>query len=185
VGLLSTKSIVERNGGSLRVFSAEGETCVEIEFPRVKNTRRGDDRAGSGVVTLRTPPPRDPARVFLVDDDVEHSASLSRLLQRNGLVSRSFSSVDSALTAIRAEPGVRIVCDARMPDGGAERILRELRDALGDFSVAVMSGDADDESLYRFAALGATEFFAKPLDAERLIAWASAHVPQLAEAVGV
>lgn len=184
VGLLSTKSLVERSGGSLRVVSAEGETSVEIQFPRVKKERRGDEREDSGMVTLRTPPPRERARIVLVDDDVEHSASLARLLQRNGLTSRSFSSVDSALTAIRAEPGVRIVCDARMPDGGAERILRELRDAIGELSVAVMSGDADDESLYRFAALGATEFFAKPLDAERLIAWASADVAALADAVG-
>lgn len=184
VGLLSTKTLVERNGGSFGVVSAEGETCIEIEFPRAKNAQGRHDRKDSGVVTLRTPSSHDPALIVLVDDDVEHSASLARLLQRNGLMSKSFSSVDSALTAIRAEPGVRIVCDARMPDGGAERILRELRDARGEFSVAVMSGDADDESLYRFAALGATEFFAKPLDAERLITWALSDLSPRAEALG-
>jgi len=184
VGLLSTKSLVEQSGGLFRVVSAEGETSVEVEFPRARKARRGDDRVDSGVVTLRTPSPSDSARVFLVDDDVEHSASLSRLLQRSGLVSKSFSSVDSALAAVRYESGVRIVCDARMPDGGAERLLRELRETSGEFSLAVMSGEVNDESLYRFAALGATEFFSKPLDAERLIAWASAEVPQRAEAVG-
>jgi DNA-binding NtrC family response regulator len=61
-----------------------------------------------------------------------------------------------------------------MPDGGAERLLKALRGSDRSRSVAVMSGDADDESLYRFAALGASEFFSKPIDAERLLAWATA-----------
>ena len=34
-----------------------------------------------------------------------------------------------------------------------------------------MSGEVNDELLYRFAALGAREFFAKPIDVDDLVGW--------------
>jgi DNA-binding NtrC family response regulator len=60
-----------------------------------------------------------------------------------------------------------------MPDGGAERLLQILATSRQAFRCAVMSGETDDDLLYRCAALGAREFFQKPLDIERLVAWAS------------
>jgi DNA-binding NtrC family response regulator len=109
--------------------------------------------------------------IIVIDDDIEHSESLTRILQRAGLVTRSFSSVDAAHEFVTENPSIKIVCDAHMPDGGAERMLKALRGLHGARSLAVMSGEADDESLYRFAALGASEFFAKPIDADRLRGW--------------
>jgi FixJ family two-component response regulator len=44
-----------------------------------------------------------------------------------------------------------------------------------------MSGESNDDLLYRYAALGAREFFAKPVDVERLVQWVklcSEHDPQ-------
>ncbi len=174
VGLLSSKSLVERGGGCFRVRSTEGHTCVEIEVPRAEAACGKGERNEKSVRATRPAPAYSQTLVVLVDDDVEHSVSLTRVLRRAGLVTRSFESVDATLGYLRDDPSAKIVCDARMPDGGAERLLKALRGSDRSRSVAVMSGDADDESLYRFAALGASEFFSKPIDAERLLAWATA-----------
>jgi DNA-binding response OmpR family regulator len=58
-----------------------------------------------------------------------------------------------------------------MPDGGAERLLRILANRGDAPSVAVVSGDGSEEFLYRLAALGAKEFFAKPVRHRELIDW--------------
>lgn len=173
VGLLSSKSLVERGGGLFRVRSTEGHTCIEIEVPRAEITRRKIKREEPQSIASRPAPAYNQPQVVLVDDDTEHSRSLARVLHRAGIDTKSFESVEAALAYLGENEFAKIVCDARMPDGGAERMLKELRRVGNVRSVAVMSGDADDESLYRFAALGASEFFSKPIDAERLRIWAA------------
>jgi CheY-like chemotaxis protein len=170
VGLLSSKGLVERCGGSFRVSSEEGYTCIEIVIPCAENAPVKQS-CEAGAVASKPPPVYSNVDVIVVDDDSEHSESLTRILGRAGLVTRSFSSVDAARECVQENPDVKIVCDAHMPDGGAERMLKALHGKDGIPSIAVMSAGADDESLYRFAALGASEFFAKPIDTERLRAW--------------
>jgi CheY-like chemotaxis protein/anti-sigma regulatory factor (Ser/Thr protein kinase) len=171
VGLLSSKSLVERSGGVFRVTSVEGRTCVEIVMPSAEKAVAKESYEGTRAVASKPPPAYGAVDIIVIDDDIEHSESLTRILQRAGLVTRSFSSVDAAHEFVTENPSIKIVCDAHMPDGGAERMLKALRGLHGARSLAVMSGEADDESLYRFAALGASEFFAKPIDADRLRGW--------------
>lgn len=172
VGLLSTKNLIEGCGGQLRVRSCAGETCIEIELPKSLGVLHTKGKGEVAVVSSRRPL-YGQAQVVLVDDDAQHSASLERVLKRAGLMATSCDSVDGALSYLRENSVARIVCDARMPDGGAERVLQALRLSGSDRPVAVMSGEADDAILYRFAALGASEFFAKPIDVERFVAWVS------------
>lgn len=171
VGLLSSKSLVERSGGVFRVSSVEGRTCVEIVTPSAEKAVTKESYEGTHAVASKPPPAYGSVDVIVIDDDVEHSESLTRILRRAGLITRSFSSVDAAHEFVTENPSIKIVCDAHMPDGGAERMLKALRGLHSVQSLAVMSGEADDESLYRFAALGASEFFAKPIDADRLQKW--------------
>ncbi len=170
VGLLATKSLIERAGGRLQARSSSGETSIEVEVARSANSLRDEQIHHNSFVCSRAPQ-YGGARLVIIDDDTQHSASLARTLSRAGLVAESFDSVDVALAYLQAEPEACVVCDARMPDGGAERVLRALRMLRSGQLVAVMSGDADDDSLYRFAALDAAEFFPKPVNVERLVAW--------------
>jgi DNA-binding NtrC family response regulator len=114
------------------------------------------------------------ACLVLVDDDVDHTSSLERILIRKGIATRSFTSVDQAINSISVEPLVSVLCDAHMPDGGAERLLQLLSAQGQKVRFAVMSGEVNDTLLYRFAALGAREFFSKPIEVEELVAWARA-----------
>ncbi len=109
--------------------------------------------------------------LIIVDDDSEHSLSLERVLGRKGVRTQSFTTVDAALDVIAPELCFMILCDAHMPDGGAERLLQRVAASGTKVHLAVMSGEEDDGLLYRFAALGAREFFAKPIDIDRVVGW--------------
>jgi DNA-binding NtrC family response regulator len=115
----------------------------------------------------------DNATLFIIDDDTEHSVSLERLLVRAGLSTKIFSSIESAVSQMSEGMPRWILCDAHMPDGGAEKLLQILATTKHADRCAVMSGETNDDLLYRCAALGAREFFQKPLAVERVIAWAS------------
>ena len=110
--------------------------------------------------------------LVLVDDDVDHTDSLARALSRYGVGTKTFSTVAEATHFIASNPKATVLCDTHMPNGeGAEYLLRLLaRDNIKP-RVGIMSGESSDYSLYRFAALGAREFFSKPIDIERLIGW--------------
>lgn len=176
VGLISCKRRLKALGGDLTVESTSGGSTVAIVLPQahscevaelnVKNLEResapvtiGDDAAAG-------------CELVLIDDDTDHTESLERVLKRAHITTRSFSSVSAAMEHIQRSPHARVVCDAHMPDGGAEKLLHMMTALQRIVPCAVMSGESSDDALYRYAAMGAREFFPKPAPIERLIAWA-------------
>ena len=109
--------------------------------------------------------------LIIVDDDEDHIASLARVLGRSSLTVETFTTVEAALKFISHSCGSKIICDAHMPDGGADKLLRELAHQGLSLRCAVMSGESSDDLQYRLAALGAREFFSKPVSIERLVDW--------------
>ncbi len=188
VGLVSCKLRLAASGGDLRLNSTSSGSIIEIDVPAyrgVVNHRGGivpQNRASVAPRVAKEAKPvvanDDVVDLILVDDDTEHTASLERIVRRTGLSTSSFSSVEDALSAVRRGLGRLIVCDARMPDGGAERLLQLLSESGSAYRCAVMSGESNDDLLYRYAALGAREFFPKPVDVERLVEWAKASIEE-------
>jgi CheY-like chemotaxis protein len=184
IGLSGCRAILRRHGGDLVILSPNVGSLIEVALPGcvvtpkpLKEscginaiTRAGADERSCG--SLDTASER---RIIIVDDDSEHATSLARILERRGVKADIYDRVDSALKACvsgsAGEVSEAVVCDAQMPDGGAERLLKLLSTSGVRVKFAVMSGESSDSALYRFAALGAREFFAKPLDIERVIAW--------------
>jgi signal transduction histidine kinase len=187
IGLSGCRSILQRHGGDLAILSPKVGTQVEVVLrgcaAPVKSYRatRELETTPGPEFNERLPAGADIAcnsserRLIIVDDDREHSKSLARILERRGIKTDVYDRVDAALKACLSggvgESREVVVCDAQMPDGGAERMLKLLNTSGVRVRLAVMSGETSDASLYRFAALGAREFFAKPLDIERVIAW--------------
>lgn len=180
VGLVACRAALVAQGGDLILQSAPSGALVDIIIPEEpvsmpKAQPRGDSAPAS---VDRRLAPTEALAVVVVDDDDEHTHSLTRVLTRQGVVSRSFATVDAALDVIVHEPMVAVVCDANMPDGGAEYLLQRLSAVGCKVRCAVMSGEVNDALLYRFAALGAREFFAKPLDVGELITWVRVAEPR-------
>jgi signal transduction histidine kinase len=174
VGLLSCREILEEFGGRLQVTSSEHGTVVEIVLVRAAEenpNRRPDAEFCDSRQSTQYADSWN--QVLIVDDDAGHSESLGRVLARHGIRVRAFGSVDEALKFV-TEIGpdrVIVMCDAHMPGGGATRLLQAFPKPAVSPCIAVMSGEDNDESVYRFAALGAREFFAKPLNIELVLQW--------------
>ncbi len=114
--------------------------------------------------------------LILIDDDTDQLLSVSRAFSVKKIRTRTFESVSAALeylryVALQSQEKVAVLCDTHMPDGGSERLLQELKSSGLVMNVAVASGDLDEDTLYRLAALGAHAFFAKPIDIKEVLGW--------------
>jgi signal transduction histidine kinase/ActR/RegA family two-component response regulator len=170
VGIRSCKSKLRAVGGDLVISSELGRgTLVELVLPLVNLTpvrsslcvADGGTIEGGAIL----------ADVVIIDDDQEHSESLKRLLERYGVRARKRATVDAFLKELSTSDGAIVLCDAHMPDGGAERLLTLLADQSHGVRVAVISGDATDDYLYKVSALGAQAFFCKPVDITEVCTW--------------
>lgn len=171
IGLRGCTAKVRELGGELTVASREGVgTKVTIMLPAASPppTRQTLQVADGGVQRARLP---DQVDVFVVDDDIEHATSFARLLRSNALSVRSFQTIQEFLSTFPGREDAIVLCDAHMPDGGAERLLSLLAARHQRPRFAVVSGDASDEYLYKLAALGAQAFFAKPVDIHDIVGW--------------
>jgi len=188
VGLVSCKKRLVALGGDLTLESGSGGSTVTIALPEgdssgaFKSTASEKQPMMASASRAQATDVADadgvPAlaqlehELIIVDDDTDHSESLERVLRRANVLTRTFSSVTEAMAHIERAPHARVVCDVHMPDGGAEKLLQMVTMLGRAVPCAVMSGETSDDVLYRFAALGAREFFAKPASIDRLIAWA-------------
>lgn len=171
IGLKSCLSKARSWGGDVSIVSNEREgTCVSVSIPKGEAPleARRLEVADGGIH-------RDDADtrvdVCVVDDDKEHGRSLSRLLRGFGLKVGQSDSLESFLRDFASEDVPSILCDAHMPDGGAERLLPILARSSKPPRLAVVSGDSSDDQLYRLAGLGAQAFFTKPVDVDEVVAW--------------
>lgn len=176
IGLISARDRIKAAGGSMVVSSpAGGGSAVTLTLPIPSYATDYH----SSALELRElssygSHARQQGEIFLVDDDEEHTASLGRALSRYGVFTRSFSSIDAAAQELTQSNVSPIVCDINMPDGGAEKLLTQVRSAKCSAPIAIMSGESDDVRLYRLAGVGAQAFFCKPVEIEALVEWALA-----------
>jgi signal transduction histidine kinase len=183
VGLLSCKLKVEAHGGAFSIDSEIGGSRVEIALPGARRPKSSPvlqvaEPEFSGNTTphsARTPY----VDVIVVDDDGEHLRSLERLLNKSGIRASSCNCVDDALEQIKNICAAKVLCDAKMPDGGAERLLASLGGVAQGMQIGVMSAESNEQALYRYAALGAQEYFLKPVDLALLLEWIKAPIRQL------
>lgn len=198
IGLVSSARLVRSHGGTLTVENTPLGARVLVSLPQMteqdtvtrRESKSGVTNAGlkESVETLHVGPKERlrviegkskeseacAGEVIVVDDDGEHAASLERVLVKNGARVRIFTTVTGALECLQTledAENIRVLCDVHMPDGGADRLLRRVQESGSQYRCAVMSGEAPDEELYQFAALGAREFFSKPIDMQELLAW--------------
>ena len=172
IGLRGCSAKVKEVGGELTIASRDGVgTKVTIMLPAASPpppSRQTLQVADGGV---RRASLSDAIDVFVVDDDIEHAHTLARLLRSSTCSVRPFQTIQEFLNTFSGSDDAIILCDAHMPDGGAERLLPILAARQQTPRFAVVSGDAADEYLYKLAALGAQAFFAKPVEIADVVGW--------------
>jgi len=109
-------------------------------------------------------------RILVVDDDPQIRGVLVRLLGRFGGLVLEAATAEEGLEALREAPPDLVLLDIHLPDRKGHVVLGEIR-ARADLRlvpVVVLSGAANREDKLRALGEGATDFIAKPFDAEEL-----------------
>lgn len=175
LGLVISKSLIEKMGGQLRVTSWEGKgSCFSFALPLTEEMwlqalQPDGDAArnthGEGDISA---PPIDPSglRILLVDDQ-----PINRLVALNQLKRLGLSTVDEAengqkaLEALQVKPYDVVLMDVQMPvmDGlDATRALRQLRLEPQPVVVAI-TANAFSEDRELCLQAGMNHFLNKPL----------------------
>lgn len=115
---------------------------------------------------------RSCADVVVADGDADSRALMTELLQRLGCSVREAATGDEALAAVRRELPALIVLDVTLEGMTGYELCRELRERYGE-GLAIMFVSASRVETWDEVAgllLGADEYLAKPISADRFLA---------------
>jgi FixJ family two-component response regulator len=108
--------------------------------------------------------------VFIVDDDAEVRASLSRLLTSEGYQVRTFESAVQFLGEQDADTPGCLLLDLCMPDLSGIELQRALDGSPGARPVVFLTAMGDIETSVEAMKAGAVDFLTKPFDSAKLLA---------------
>jgi putative two-component system response regulator len=108
------------------------------------------------------------ARVLIVDDDLEITKALARILERDGHVAASAADVRTAREILEQSSFELILCDLNMPGESGLGLVRDVVGRNDDIAVVMVTG-MDDPALADAALeLGAYGYVVKPFRASEL-----------------
>src|SRR5262249_6381548 len=174
LGLALTRRLVEAHGGSIAVVSRLGEgsrftvRLPEATLPDAPAPEPAPAAAEPVAAADRRP-------VLIIDHDVRAAELLRTYLASAGYEVSVATSGEIGLQAARSGRPDAILLDVMMPGIDGWDVIRELKndDSLSDIPVFFASIIDDRKA---GIALGAAEYFVKPVDHDALLAQLAKHV---------
>lgn len=109
-----------------------------------------------------------PNKVLSVEDDADAQANLRDILELDGYLVESATSLKEALARSNWDEFSIILLDRRLPDGTTDTLLPRLKQLAPDAAVIILTGHADLESTLTALRHGASDYLLKPLNADVL-----------------
>jgi DNA-binding NtrC family response regulator len=106
--------------------------------------------------------------LLLVDDDPQIRQLLAEVGAREGFEVLEAADGSTAIEMLQRRYIDLVLLDLHMPRANGLDVLRSVRSSATGSQIALMSGDASVEDAVQAVKLGATEYFAKPLDLLRI-----------------
>lgn len=113
---------------------------------------------------ITTPIGKDPS-LLLVDDDEQFVNRLARAMEKRGFSTRTALSVSDAMRLIKESAPAYAVIDLRLEDGNGLDVVEALRDTREDARIIVLTGYGAIATAVAAVKMGATDYLAKPADA--------------------
>jgi len=110
-----------------------------------------------------------PVLIAVVDDDDSVRKALRRLLRASGFAVESFASGAAFLDFVRRVRPACVLLDLHMPGTDGYEVQAGLTRAGADVPVIMITGGTTPEFRARALDLGASAFFAKPIDETKLL----------------
>jgi len=168
LGLALTRRLVEAHGGSIALESApEHGSRFTVSLPTTDAESAGPQDAPAVVVARgRGGASGD---VLVVEDDPSAARLLRAYIEKEGCSVRLAGDGESALEAARRERPAAVILDVLLPGADGWEVLRRLKsdEHLQDIPVIFVTV-VDERELG--LALGADDYFVKPVDREQLVA---------------
>ncbi len=114
-------------------------------------------------------PPREPARVFLVEDDPLVRRGSEQALVLAGIKVQGFGDATAAIDALAHELPAVVVSDVRLPGMDGMALLRALQRHDRELPVLLVTGHGDVSMAVRAMREGAYDFIEKPFASEHLV----------------
>jgi two-component system, NtrC family, nitrogen regulation response regulator NtrX len=113
----------------------------------------------------------DPGKqtILVVDDEKNIRRTLRMVLEAEGYAVLEAESAEEGLKVLEAEPADLGIFDIRLPGMDGLQLLSKAREMWRDLPVIVISGHADTSDVVDAVKRGATDFFSKPVDRDRVL----------------
>jgi DNA-binding NtrC family response regulator len=113
----------------------------------------------------------DPAKptLLVVDDEKNIRRTLRMVLEAEGYALLEAESAEEGLKLLETEPVDLCIFDIRLPGMDGLTLLSKARELWRDLPVIVISGHADTNDVVDAMKRGATDFFGKPVDRDRVL----------------
>ena len=112
----------------------------------------------------------DRPSLLLVDDDETFRMVLSRALEKRGFAVISANSVEQALPLAKANPPEYAVVDLKMAGASGLVLIQALHELDSATRIVVLTGYASIATAVEAVKLGATQYLAKPANADEIVA---------------
>ncbi len=109
------------------------------------------------------------ARILVVDDEKNIRRTMRMVLEGEGFEVIDVESGEAALKSLDQHEIDLMILDVRLPGKDGIEVLRELRSDHPRLPVIMISGHASVAEAVNAVQLGATDFFEKPLDRDRVL----------------
>jgi signal transduction histidine kinase/CheY-like chemotaxis protein len=165
LGLALTRRLVEVHGGQVEVRSTPGAGCAfTVSLPGPVRELSTED-----------PVPLGGCGVLIIEDDPHAAHLLRTYLASAGYAVNLAVSGEAGLAAAKAEPPDAILLDLHLPGMDGWQVLHSIQadPALRDVPIFIVS--VIDERLAG-QAVGAVDYFVKPVNRSRLLARLAEHV---------
>jgi two-component system response regulator RegA len=107
----------------------------------------------------------DPS-LLVLDDDEPFRRRLARAMERRGFDVTALETVADGLNLVRRAPPAYAVVDLRLEDGNGLDVVEALREARPDSRIVVLTGYGAIATAVAAVKIGATDYLAKPADAD-------------------
>jgi signal transduction histidine kinase/ActR/RegA family two-component response regulator len=184
LGLSIARQLVELHGGTIAVDSG-GDGAGATFTLRLPLAQVRTGGAHENVVAPRVQarlPQLAGVKVLVVDDAPDTLGILEQILQHGGATALKASSAAQAMALLEREQPDVIVSDIGMPDTDGYAFMRQVRRhawgaAVPAIALTALTRQDDRDKAY---AAGFTDYLAKPVEAERLLAHVALAVGQRA-----
>jgi DNA-binding NtrC family response regulator len=107
--------------------------------------------------------------ILVVDDEKNIRRTLRMVLEAEGYAVEEAESAEQALELLGSAPVDLAILDIRLPGMDGLTLLSKARELWRDLPVIVISGHADTSDVVDAVKRGATDFFSKPVDRDRVL----------------